>query len=158
MRWMSVVDGHNVVPSPAPPSLSKMSVDPSRPLCTQDTSFSVKSSLTAVRQGVQTLSTDIFDPCPKRSSGRALANAPRDSISLVSMAYMANAPRLGAATASHDGWAALSRRTRQRAPPSPVSLLLARQYVIFLLRIFSVGGSLLYYFEVYDYNCVRNRC
>ena len=34
--------------------------DPSRPLYTQDTSFSVKSSLTAVRQGVQTLSTDIF--------------------------------------------------------------------------------------------------
>ena len=35
--------------------------DPSRPLYTQDTSFSVKSSLTAVCQGVQTLSTDIFD-------------------------------------------------------------------------------------------------
>ena len=34
--------------------------DPSRPLYTQDTSFSVKSSLTAVCQGVQTLSTDIF--------------------------------------------------------------------------------------------------
>ena len=39
--------------------------DPSRPLYTQDTSFSVKSSLTAVCQGVQfkTLSTDIFAPC-----------------------------------------------------------------------------------------------
>ena len=36
--------------------------DPSRPLYTQDTSFSVKSSLTAVCQGVQTLSTDIFAP------------------------------------------------------------------------------------------------
>jgi len=34
--------------------------DPSRPLYTQDTSFSVKSSLTAVCQGVQTLSTDMF--------------------------------------------------------------------------------------------------
>ena len=34
--------------------------DPSRPLYTQDTSFSVKSSLTAICQGVQTLSTDIF--------------------------------------------------------------------------------------------------
>ena len=35
--------------------------DPSRPLYTQDTSFSVNSSLTAVCQGVQTLSTDIFE-------------------------------------------------------------------------------------------------
>ena len=34
--------------------------DPSRPLHTQETSFSVKSSLTAVCQWVQTLSTDIF--------------------------------------------------------------------------------------------------
>ena len=34
--------------------------DRSRPLYTQDTSFSVKSSLMAVCQGVQTLSTDIF--------------------------------------------------------------------------------------------------
>ena len=34
--------------------------DPSRPLHAQDTSFSVKSFLTAVCQGVQTLSTDIF--------------------------------------------------------------------------------------------------
>ena len=34
--------------------------DPSRPLYTQDTGFSVKSSLTAVCQGVQTLSTDMF--------------------------------------------------------------------------------------------------
>ena len=44
--------------------------DPSRPLYTQDTSFSVKSSLTVVCQGVQTLSTDIFarrcSNCKKR--------------------------------------------------------------------------------------------
>ena len=37
--------------------------DPSRPLYTQDTSFSVKSSLTAVRQGAKVPSSDIFD-CP----------------------------------------------------------------------------------------------
>ena len=34
--------------------------DPSRPLYTQDTSFSVKSSLTAVRQGAKVPSSDIF--------------------------------------------------------------------------------------------------
>ena len=45
--------------------------DPSRPLYTQDTSFSVKSSLTAVCQGVQTLSTDIF-AC-ERSARNVLA-------------------------------------------------------------------------------------
>ena len=35
--------------------------DPSRPLYTQDTSFSVKSSLTAVREGAKVPSSDIFD-------------------------------------------------------------------------------------------------
>ena len=35
--------------------------DPSRPLYTQDTSFSVKSSLTAVRQGTKVPSSDIFE-------------------------------------------------------------------------------------------------
>ena len=34
--------------------------DPSRPLYTQDTSFSVKSSLTAVRQGAKVPSSDNF--------------------------------------------------------------------------------------------------
>ena len=34
--------------------------DPSRPLYTQDTSFGVKSSLTAVRQGAKVPSSDIF--------------------------------------------------------------------------------------------------
>ena len=34
--------------------------DPSRPLYTQDTSFSVKSSLTVVRQGAKVPSSDIF--------------------------------------------------------------------------------------------------
>ena len=35
--------------------------DPSRPLYTLDTSFSVKSCLTAVRQGAKVPSSDIFD-------------------------------------------------------------------------------------------------
>ena len=51
--------------SPPPPVKGvggRSNFDPSRPLYTQDTSFSVKSSLTAVCQGVQTLSTDIFAP------------------------------------------------------------------------------------------------
>ena len=38
--------------------------DPSRPLYAQDTSFSVKSSLTAVRQGAKVPSSDIFGKHP----------------------------------------------------------------------------------------------
>ena len=38
--------------------------DPSTPLYTQDTSFSVKSSLTAVRQGAKVPSSDIFAHAP----------------------------------------------------------------------------------------------
>ena len=47
-----------------PPELKdvgcRSNFDPSRPLYTQDTSFSVKSSLTAVRQGAKVPSSDIF--------------------------------------------------------------------------------------------------
>ena len=58
--------------------------DPSRPRYTQDTSFSVKSSLTAVCQGVQTLSTDIFDqykrPSPTKFSANTVRAGPAESL------------------------------------------------------------------------------
>ena len=59
--------------------------NPSGPLYTQDTSFSVKSSLTAVCHGVQTLSTDIFDqqptipPCVYNNSTYSSTSAERKS-------------------------------------------------------------------------------
>ena len=50
--------------------------DPSRPLYAQDTSFSVKSSLTAVRQGAKVPSSDIFAPrcVPRANHGRVCAD------------------------------------------------------------------------------------
>ena len=65
-RRKSVCGSYRPMTTPSKDVGCRSNFDPSRPLYTQDTSFSVKSSLTAVRQGAKVPSSDIFDSMTKR--------------------------------------------------------------------------------------------